>query len=169
MGNSISCRNKHCFTTARRQNQALNKTSAAVFWTGVAVPVKHRSRLPRKQPPAQLRQRQGNTVEWMCSLSFLCYLCHSFAKLNAKSEEGSEKVKNRVLAGIVQMAGSCPTDGQVTRSVLCHGTHLGCGLGPRSQGAQGRQPVHVSLWHQCFSLSSSLPLILKTKNKNKNS
>ena len=65
---------------------------------------------------------------------------------------------------IAQSVGHHPTDEKVTSLIPGQGTCLDSpGPGLR---AFKRQPIHVSLAHQCFSPSSKI-LNLKNKNKNK--
>ena len=73
---------------------------------------------------------------------------------------------NRVLTGVAQSVGRQPSQRKVTVLIPSQGTCPGCGPVP-SRGECERQPMDVSLTHGCFplSLSPSLPLSLKIKNK----
>ena len=61
-----------------------------------------------------------------------------------------------VLAGVAQWIERQPVNQKVTSLIPSQGTGLGCGPGPWLRVGD-RQPIDVSLSHQCFSLSFSLP------------
>ena len=71
------------------------------------------------------------------------------------------KILNKIgvlaLAGVVQWAKHQPVDWNITGSVPSQGTCLGYGPGPQL-GECEKQPVSVTLAHQCFS--PSLPPVL---------
>ena len=58
-------------------------------------------------------------------------------------EEGSCKEGRHTLTGVAQLAGHCPTKGNVVGSIPGQGTCLGCGPGPQL-GACERQLVDIS-------------------------
>ena len=66
----------------------------------------------------------------------------------------------RALAGVTQWIECWPRNQKVDGLIPCQGTCLD--YGPGSQlGVCERQPIDISLTHQYFSLSPSLPLSLK--------
>ena len=58
------------------------------------------------------------------------------------------------MTGVAQWVGRWPANQKVTSSIPTQGTCLGCGPGPWL-GECERQPISVSLTHQCFFFSSS--------------
>ena len=66
------------------------------------------------------------------------------------------------MAGVAQWVERWPVNRKVTGSIPSQGTCLGYRPGPQLRASE-RQPIDVSLAHQCFSpsLSYSLPLSLK--------
>ena len=73
-----------------------------------------------------------------------------------------KKIKwKHTLAGVVQWSEHGPVNRKVVSSIPCQGTCLGFRSGPRS-GVWKRQPIDVSLTHQCFF--PSLPLSLNKYN-----
>ena len=68
------------------------------------------------------------------------------------------------LTGVAQWVGCHPTNCKVTGSISVQGMCLGCGPSPQLEAGK-RQPIDVSLAHQCFSpsVSPSFPLSLKNK------
>ena len=65
------------------------------------------------------------------------------------------------LAGVAQI--ECwPANQRVAGSIPSQGTRVGCRPGPQL-GVCRRQPIDVSLTHQCFSPSLSLSLPLSVK------
>ena len=64
-------------------------------------------------------------------------------------------IEGKSCPGQVTVLERCPVHQKVSGSIPDQGTYLGCGFNPPpnpSQGAQGRQPIDVSLSHPCFSL-----------------
>ena len=70
---------------------------------------------------------------------------------------------NTALAGVAQWIECQPANQRVAGLILSQRTCLGCGLGPQLWTCK-KQPIDVSLTHQCFPLSFSLPSPL-SKNK----
>ena len=78
----------------------------------------------------------------------------------------SIKVLGIALTGVAQLVGNYPAKERIAGSIPSQGTCLGVGSIPR-QGVFKKQPINVSVSHQCFSpsLSPSFPFSL---NINKN-
>ena len=70
---------------------------------------------------------------------------------NTVGREAAFKKANGVLAGVVQWIKCQPENQEVAGSIPSQGMCLGCGPGPKLGGHE-RQPIDVSLTHQCFSL-----------------
>ena len=74
------------------------------------------------------------------------------------------KNQDLALPGVAEWVECRSANGKVAGLIPSRGMCLGCGPGPLL-GAFERQPIDISLAHQCFSpsISSSLPLSLERK------